>query len=111
MENKMYSFLGLAAKARKIISGEDACERAVKAQNVKLVIVAKDASDNTKKKFNDKCKYRDVEIRYFGEKILLGRYIGKEIRSVIAVLDESFSKRMTEILDSIDRESGGGFIG
>lgn len=111
MDKKLYSFLGMAMKAGKLLSGEDACERALKAGKIQLVIVAQDSSNNTKKKFTDMCSHRNVEIRFFGEKELIGRYIGKEIRSVIAVLDQGFANRMIEMMNCIGLEFGGGVIG
>jgi len=111
MINKIYSFLGLAQKAGKLISGDETCERAVKLGRTGLVIVAEDASANTKKKFADICNYRDVEIRFYGEKELLGRYIGKEIRTVIAVLDGGFAAHLKEMIDGSSLEFGGGIIG
>ncbi|MCX7923891.1 MAG: ribosomal L7Ae/L30e/S12e/Gadd45 family protein [Clostridia bacterium] len=111
MENKIYSFLGLATKARKLVSGEDGCEKAIKSGKVFLVIVAGDASDNTKKKFTNMCKYRELEIRFFGVKELLGRYTGKEMRSVLAVADQGFAKRLIELIDAVTLESGGEIIG
>ena len=48
MQDKAYSFLGLAAKAGKLISGDETCERALKAGKVHLVIVSEDASGNTR---------------------------------------------------------------
>ena len=53
-EDKIYSFLGLATRAGKIVSGDDSTLLELKRGNVKLVIVAEDASDNTKKLFKDK---------------------------------------------------------
>ena len=107
MSDKIYSFLGLATKARKLVTGEESCERSVKSGKVCLVIVAADASDNTKKKFNDMCKYREIDIRFYGQKEFLGRYTGKEIRAVVAVLDNGFAKRLIELLDGTDLENGG----
>lgn len=107
MVDRVYSFLGLATKAGKLVSGEDTCERCLKSGKVFLVIVSADASDNTKKKFSDMCKYRDVEIRFFGEKILLGGCIGKDTRSVIAVTDGGFAGRLMELIGSIGIEHGG----
>lgn len=46
--DKVLQMLGLAARGRKIESGEFSTEKAVKAGKAGLVIVAKDASDNTK---------------------------------------------------------------
>ena len=48
--NRILSSLGLAQKAGCIASGEYAVEKAVKGGLASLVIVAEDASDNTKKK-------------------------------------------------------------
>lgn len=101
MNSKVYSFIGLATKAGKLISGEDTCERAIKSGKVSLIIVAGDASDNTKKKFHDMCRYRGVNIRIYGEKELLGRYIGKDVRSIVAILEKEFSKHLMQIIDSL----------
>ena len=47
------SLLGIAKRAGKVVSGEFATEKEVKAGYAELVIVAQDASDNTKKKFQN----------------------------------------------------------
>lgn len=111
MTNKIYSFLGLATKAGKLVSGEDVCERAIKSEKTQLVIVADDASQNTKKRFLDICSYRNIEIRFFGSKELIGRHAGKEIRSVVAVLGREFAAKLREMIDSCSLENGGGQIG
>jgi ribosomal protein L7Ae-like RNA K-turn-binding protein len=107
MVERIYSFLGLAAKAGKLLSGDETCERALKAGKVYLVIVSEDASDNTKKKFKDMCDYRNINIRYFGEKELLGRYTGKNLRSVIAVADKSFAGHLNDMIENRGIEHGG----
>lgn len=53
MTDKALSMIGLATKAGKIASGEFAVESAVRKGKAVLVIIASDASDNTKKSFND----------------------------------------------------------
>lgn len=111
MKNNIYSFLGLAKKADKLLSGGYACKRAIKSQKIFLVILAEDASDNTKKEFINACNSEGIEIRFFGEKELLGRFIGKGMRSVIAVLDENFAKGLIEKIDKWSIENGGGTIG
>ena len=52
--DKIVSMIGLAKRAGKLVSGEFSTEQAVKKGLVRLVIVAGDASDNTKKLFSDK---------------------------------------------------------
>lgn len=110
MTNKVYSFLGLATKAGKVVSGDETCERAIKSGKAFLTIVAQDASKNTKKKFSDMCSYRNIKIREFGEKELLGRYTGKDIRAVVCIVEHGFAKRLIELVDSHKCESGGEHI-
>jgi len=107
MPNNIYMFIGLAVKAGKLISGDETCERAIKSSRVCLVILAEDASENTKKKFINMCKYNDIKLRIFGEKDMLGRYTGKQIRSVLAVTDKNFANKITEMIDNYMKESGG----
>ena len=53
-QNRILSLVSLATKAGKTVSGEFCTEKEVKSGRAALVIVAGDASDNTKKKFRNK---------------------------------------------------------
>lgn len=101
MINKIFSLLGLAMKAGRIASGEFAVENEVKSGNAQLVIVADDASANTKKKFRNSCKYYKVPFVCVGRKEELGHAIGKEYRAVVAVLDSGFAKSMSAKLTDL----------
>ena len=70
------------------------------------VIVAGDASDNTKKQFRTKCEYYEVPYAVFSDKETLGHAIGKEERSSIALDDEGFANAIFKHLKS----SGGNDI-
>ena len=52
-QDRVLSLIGLATKAGKCASGEFMTENETKSGKAVLVIVAEDASDNTKKKFID----------------------------------------------------------
>jgi len=93
------SYLGLAARGRNVVSGEFSCEKAVKEGRAFVVIVAKDASDNTKKKFKDKCSYRNIPYYEYADKDTLGHAIGTEMRAMVAVLDEGLTKAIRTKLD------------
>ena len=95
--SKVLSMLGLAAKAGKVASGEFSTEKEVKSGNACLVIVAEDASDNTKKKFQNMCDFYQVPIYFYKDKDTLGHAMGKEFRASLAILDEGFA-------DGIQRE-------
>lgn len=67
-EQKIYSYIGLAMRAGKVVSGDDTTLKELKKGKLSLVIVADDASDNTKKLFKDKSSYRKINQIYFGDK-------------------------------------------
>ncbi|MDY5023246.1 MAG: ribosomal L7Ae/L30e/S12e/Gadd45 family protein, partial [Blautia sp.] len=60
INNKTMSLVGLATKAGKTASGEFSTEKAVKTGKAYLVLVAEDASENTKKKFRNMCTFYEV---------------------------------------------------
>lgn len=90
-KTKIFSLLGLATRAGRVVSGEFATEKAVKSLQAALVIVAEDASDNTKKLFTDKCSFYEVPCYQLGTKEELGHAMGKEMRASLAVTDEGFA--------------------
>lgn len=100
-QNKVYGMLGLAARGRNLVSGEFATEKAIKDGKAMLVIVAEDASDNTKKRFGDKCSYYEVPINTYGTKEELGRAIGTAERSSIALLNEGLAHTITGYLEEL----------
>ena len=101
--DKVLSFLGLAAKAGKVISGEFMTAKAVKEGSAYLVIIPLDASDNTKKKFRNMCDYYQVPIHFYGDKTSLGNAIGKEFRASVGVIDQGFA---SGLIDKMVMESG-----
>lgn len=98
--NKTLSFIGLAGRARKVSSGEFSVEKAIKTGYASLVIIADDASDNTRKKFDDMCKYYETPIVFYGTKEELGHALGKEYRASLAILDENFAKGIMDKINS-----------
>ena len=99
-QNKVLSMLGLATKAGKISSGEFSTEKEIKTGYAALVIVAEDASDNTKKKFKNMCEFYEVPIYFYGDKDTLGHAMGKEFRASLAVTDPGFAKGIMKHLDA-----------
>ena len=96
---KVLGTLGLAMKAGEVASGEFLIEKAIRDGEAYLVIVAEDASANTKKKFSDSCKFYQVAYAEFGDKDTLGKAIGKEFRASLAVLNKGFAKSIGKNLD------------
>lgn len=91
MDNAL-RMVGIATKAGRVDSGEFMTENAVKSGKAALVIIAGDASENTKKKFNNMCEFYEVPIRVYSSKEDLGQAIGKEFRATIAITDEGLAQ-------------------
>lgn len=100
-QNKVLQLLGLATKAGKTVSGEFAVEKAVKERNAKLVLIAEDASENSQKLFRNKCTYYTVPYVIFGTKETLGKAVGKEYRSSVAVMETGFAETISKKLEHV----------
>ena len=98
--DRVLSMLGIAAKAGSVASGEFSTEKAVKEGRAYLVIVAQDASDNTKKMFRNMTDFYQVPMYEYSEKEMLVHFIGKEFRASLAVLDGGFAKAIEKQLDN-----------
>ena len=100
-KDRVLSMLGLATRSRHVVSGGFATEEAVKSGKAYLVIIAEDASDNTRKKYSNMCEFYEVPYEYYSVKEILGHAIGKEERSCLAVTDKGFADSIQKhLLDS-----------
>lgn len=86
-QNKILSLLGIAMRGRRLVSGEFQTLEAIRKGSAMLVIIAEDASNNTKKLFADKCSYYHVPLECYGTGDELGRAVGKDLRSSLGVCD------------------------
>ena len=100
-KNKVFSLIGLATRARRVVSGEFSTEKSVKSGRSHMVIVSEEASDNTKKMFTNMCTYYKVPICYFGGKDELGPAMGKEMRASLAVVEEGLAKAIVKQMNMI----------
>ncbi len=94
MNRKIQSLLSLCQRAGKIVTGEDTVEINVKKGSAFLVIIAGDASENTKNKFVNKCKYYNVPYFICYTKEELSSCIGKYNRSVYAITEVNFAEKL-----------------
>ena len=97
-QNKTLSQLGMAMRAGKLITGDEIVLKAVRSKQAYLVIVAADASANTKKKFRDKCNTYGIQLAEAFDRDQLGKAIGKPERVVLAVTDAQFGKMIASHL-------------
>lgn len=103
--NKVLGLLGLARRAGKIAFGTESTIEVIEKKKTKLVIIAKDSSDRTKKNFKDLCEKYNVQIREIETIETLSKSIGQFNKAVYAIKDENFAKEIIKIID------GGEIIG
>mgnify|MGYP001296028926 CR=1 FL=1 len=101
MNNAFLTLLGFAQKAGKLVAGEDTVHIALKKRKVKLLIVAGDASDNTKDRANQWKASFGVELLDVLDKDTLSQAIGKSNRALIGVVDQGFATQMLKLYSSL----------
>jgi len=102
--------IGLSMRAGKLVFGSNLVVSAIRSPNKpKLVLIAEDASDNTKKKVIDGCTFHSVKYlntQYSGS--VFSKTIGKTFDvMVVAVTDDGLAKTIiNKINDPGVAESG-----
>lgn len=100
---RVLSFIGLAAKAGKIVAGFDGVSMSIGQKTVKLVIIARDTSPGTAKKIESLCNNEHVPVYRFFEKDAIGDALGKSPKAIVAVTDDNFSREIANKLDRLIR--------
>ena len=95
---RVLGMMGLAARARKITFGADSTIQELDRKKVKLVIVATDASERTKRKFTEKCNMEDIPIMIYGNIEEISKAIGKNNKAIIGITDNNLAKEIEKII-------------
>ena len=98
-ENKIYNLLSMAQRANKVVSGDFAVEKAVQGRKARLILVAGDAAEETKKKYQHLAEEATIKLYYLFDREKLGHCIGKEYRAVAAVLDKGFADALVKLFE------------
>lgn len=91
-------------RAGKVKTGESVILNDIKKNRLKLVIIATDASENTKTKFQSKCESYHISFRIFGTRAELGQALGKAERVNIGITDQGFAKKLVSMIDEYRKE-------
>lgn len=103
---RILGMLGISAKAGKIVCGTDATIEDIERHKVKLVIVAENASEKTKKNIKYICDKNDVTILEFGNIDEISKTIGKDNKAIIGIKSKSLSKEIEKLI----KENGGDLL-
>lgn len=97
--NAVFSLLGIAQKAGKLVSGECKVEQIIRKNKAFIVIISNDASTNTKDKFYSMCNGRKIPVYILGDCKSLSKSIGKERRKIIAITDKGIAKALIDCIN------------
>ena len=100
LEDRIASYVALANKAGKIISGTDMVEDAIKRNNAGIVIVAADVSFETGQKITTLCARRSIPCCLALTRDRLGALVGKGLRSAVTIQPGGF---VAPVLKEIER--------
>ena len=98
-EKKMLGMLGIATKAGKITFGAESCKEAITKNKIKLVLLAKDASERTKTKFEMLANSKRIPAFEVSNIEEMSKAIGKKNKAVVGILDFKFSKAIIKIIN------------
>lgn len=91
-KEKQLNMLGLAQRAGKLISGDELVVAAITLEKAIFVLCASDASENTQKKFKNKCESYGVPLNLNFTKYEISHAIGKS-RTIVAMTDSGMAKK------------------
>ena len=100
--DKALGMLGLAKRAGRVVTGEFACDKAIKNGQSRLIIIARDISENGRKAVCDACRYYGVEWIEYGTAGELGKITGADQRCVVSINDENFKNAILSKIERID---------
>lgn len=91
-ELKKLNMLGLAMRARALVSGDELVEKAMKQKRVYLVMCASDASDKTIERYRSLSKQEGIPLNTEFTKYELSHSIGKS-RSIIGFENQGMAQK------------------
>lgn len=98
-QNKVLRLLGLATRAGQIAFGTESVIDTICKHKAKLVLVAEDASDRTKRTIKKTADDYNVPIRIYECIESLSKSIGKDNKAIICIKDGNFSKEIIKLID------------
>lgn len=104
---KVLSYMGLAARARKITWGYNTTIFNIERGTAKLVILAEELSENSKKKIISKAKANNIPYIVHGDSDEMSHITGQTGKSIFCILDTNFKKAILNEIDIDSQEKEG----
>lgn len=92
----LYSWLGLAQRAGKLISGDGTLEASLRKGEGYLLVIAQDCGKNNFEKYIYLAGREHIPYFFFGTKEELGLALGKSQRVAVLVMDEGLAREVVK---------------
>lgn len=102
---RILSFIGLACKAGKVASGNQACEDAIKKRKAFLVLLSGDIAANSEKDYTLAAQAGVIPC-FKLETEELGNSIGKPERKVVCIIGKEFANIIIKEIDLLNNFGG-----
>ena len=106
-DKKVLSFMGFAARARKIVSGYSTCILMMEKKKARLLILSEDLAENSLKKMTAAAGKYGTEYRIYGDMESMSHITGTAGKGIFAVTDGNFAEMISKEIDhirSLDKE-------
>jgi len=107
-ERRALGLIGLAARAGALARGTQEVREAARARRLHLVLIAGDASGNTRERLRPVLDAAGIEVIEVLDRNALGQAAGKARLSAMGVLMASFAKPLRALLTADVPEAGEG---
>ncbi|GAB2563205.1 L7Ae/L30e/S12e/Gadd45 family ribosomal protein [Gracilibacillus alcaliphilus] len=99
-QQKSYlNLLGIATRAGKCTFGEEQIVKEIQSKKSKLVLIASDIGDQTRKKLTDKCTSYQIPVFFVDDRDTLSQAVGKSGRVAVSIHENGFAKKLIALLD------------
>ena len=99
MRDKVFRYIGLAARGRMVAIGYNTGVFSMSKSKVKLIILAEDLSQNSVEKIKSEADRKGIPVRVYGNKQELSHMTGKENSGIFGITDANLSKAILEEID------------
>jgi ribosomal protein L7Ae-like RNA K-turn-binding protein len=91
---RVLQLVGLARRAGYVAVGTRAVREAASRGEICVAVVARDATDNARKRLHSLSDRSDIEVIEFGTRGSLGRAVGREEAVVVGIGDRGLGRRI-----------------
>ena len=97
---RLLRLVGLGARSRGVVIGVEQCKVAVLKNKVAFVVVALDASENTRKKIIPLLNARRIRFVEVPSATELGGVVGRQATACVGIVDRQLAKGVRELVES-----------